>query len=252
LPGRRGEGPPGLTMSRHREGGRRTPGGPSAILLDFDHTLLDTDRFFWVDLRAAAVGCVIDPGEWETSYAEVWPTGYSLEKHLNVLARRGEVAGAAVAEMRRVLRESFGDLRAYLFADVEPFLRRLRAQRVPCFLVSFGDPAWQAYKVQGAGLSPFFQEIFFTGRVQAKAEVVGTLVGRFDRLVVVDNDPRELDRITADFPPVDTFWISRVPADALSGTDAELRERFREARGYATLPTQFPHRRCCTLDEVAL
>jgi len=114
------------------------------------------------------------------------------------------------------------------------------------------DPAWQTAKVTRAGLAPFFRDIFFTGRVQSKAEVVESLAGRFTRLTVVDNDPRELDLITARRAEVETFWISRVPPEALSGSDAALRERFREARNYATLPAEFPHRRVSTLDEVPL
>jgi phosphoglycolate phosphatase-like HAD superfamily hydrolase len=223
-----------------------------AFLVDFDHTLFDTDRFFWVDIRAAFARFAIDAVQWEAGYAEVWPTGYSLEKHLDVLAQKGEVTGAAVEAMRRMLDESFGDLRAYLFADVEPFLNRLQAEHIPCFLVSFGDPTWQATKVARTGLVPFFREIFFTGRVQSKAEVVESLTGRFTLLTVVDNDPRELDLIKACRPQVETFWMSRVPPEALAGGDAALRERFREARNYATLPAEFPHRRVSTLNEVPL
>jgi phosphoglycolate phosphatase-like HAD superfamily hydrolase len=224
----------------------------SAFVLDFDHTLFDTDRFFWVDLRAALAPWAIDAAQWEASYAEVWPTGYSLEKHLEVLARKGGVTDAAIAAMRRTIHESFGNLREYLFADVEPFLGRLQAAQIPCFLVSFGDPMWQATKVTRSGLVPFFREIFFTGRVQSKAEVVESLAGRFTQLTVVDNDPRELDLIKASRPHVETLWMSRVPPDALAGGDAALRERFREARNFATLPAEFPHRRVSTLDEVPL
>jgi hypothetical protein len=34
--------------------------------------------------------------------------------------------------------------------------------------------------------------------------------------------------------------------------DPETRERFREARAYATLSAEFPHHRCHTLSEVTL
>jgi hypothetical protein len=82
--------------------------------------------------------------------------------------------------------------------------------------------------------------------------VVESLAGRFTELTVVDNDPRELDLIKACRPQVGTFWVSRVPPDALVGGDAAQRERFREARNYATLPAEFPHRRISALDEVPL
>ena len=221
-----------------------------AFLLDFDHTLFDTDRFFWVDVRAAFARFAIDAKIWEESYGVVWPTGYSLDKHLEHLVRQGRVADSVAAELKGVLRERFADLRSYLFPDSEPFLKRLQREGVSCFLLSFGDPAWQAYKVTRARISGFFQEVFFTGREQAKAEVVEALAGRFARLDMVDNDPRELDRVKARLTQINTFWISRVPAEALESPDSAVRERFREARNYATLTPEFSHRRCTILDEV--
>ncbi|MCH7896046.1 MAG: HAD family hydrolase [Candidatus Methylomirabilales bacterium] len=226
--------------------------GGRAFLLDFDHTLFDTDRFFWVDVPAAFARFAIDPQVWEESYARVWPTGYSLEKHLEHLARGKAVGSSDVAAIQRVLREHFADLRGYLFADVEPFLKQLQEEKIPCFLLSFGDPAWQAYKVNGARIADFFQEVFTTRRERAKAEVVEALAKRFARLAVVDNDPRELDVIKARRPQVETFWITRVPPEALKSSDPEIQKRFREARNYATLPAEFPHHRCQSLEEVSL
>lgn len=225
--------------------------GGRVLILDFDHTLFDTDRFFWVDIRAAFARFEIDAGVWEESYMRVWPTGYSLEKHLEYLARGGKLDRSDRAAIQRVLLESFGDLRPYLFADVKPFLKRLQAEKIPCVLLSFGDPSWQAYKVHGARIADHFQEVFYAPGEHGKAEVVEALVERFTRLAVVDNDPRALDLIKARQPQIETFWISRVPPEVLETSDPEVRERFREARGYATLPARFGHHRCRTLDEVS-
>jgi FMN phosphatase YigB (HAD superfamily) len=224
----------------------------SAFVLDFDHTLFDTDRFFWVDIRAAVTRFGIDAKIWEESYGVVWPTGYSLDKHLGHLAREGRVTDSVVVQLKGVLRERFADLDSYLFPDSEPFLKRLQREKIACFLLSFGDPAWQAYKVTRARINGFFQEIFFTGRERTKVEVVEALAGRFAHIAMVDNDPRELDRVKSRLPQVDTFWITRVPVEALQSLDPEVRERFREARNFATLPAEFSHRRVSTLDEVPL
>jgi phosphoglycolate phosphatase-like HAD superfamily hydrolase len=240
-----------VTLSRFSGEGGGTD-GDRAFLLDFDHTLFDTDRFFWVDVRAAFSQFAIDATAWEESYARVWPRGYSLDKHCEHLARGGHVGASDVAAMERVLRERFADLRAYLFADVGPFLKQLRAMQIPCFLLSFGDPAWQAYKVGGARIADFFQEIFTTRQEQTKVDVIEAFAGRFARVGVVDNDPRELDRITDRCPHVETFWITRVSVEALASSDPEIRDRFREARHYATLSAEFPHHRCQSLDEVPL
>lgn len=230
-------------------GGMRNGG---AVLLDFDHTLFDTDRFFWIDIRAAFIQFGIDGGRWEESYARVWPDGYSLEKHLDYLTRQGQMTVSVKTAIQQVLRASFADLRSYLFTDVEPFFSRLQAAKIPCFLLSFGDASWQEYKVHGAGLAHFFEDVFYTPKVQAKVEGVEKVVGRFARIAVVDNDPRELDLIKARHPEIETFWITRVPRDALESVDSETRERFREARAYATLLAEFPHHRCHTLSEVTL
>ncbi len=224
----------------------------SACLLDFDHTLFDTDRFFWMDVRTAFAHFGVDGRQWEESYARVWPTGYSLEKHLDHLRREGQVDVSLERAIRRVLQERFVDLRPYLFTDVEPFLKRLQAEQIACFLLSFGDPSWQAYKVHGARIADFFQEVFYTPKEHAKVEVVERVVGRFPRLVVIDNDPRELDLIKARHPHIGTFWITRVPPEALNSVDAKVRERFREARGYATLSAEYGHQRCHSLSEVIL
>lgn len=225
--------------------------GTGAFLLDFDHTLFDTDRFFWIDIRAAFAQFGIDGPRWEESYVRVWPSGYSLEKHLDHLTREGQV-GVSVKAAQQVLRKQFSDLRAYLFPDVEPFLKKLQATRVPCFLLSFGDPVWQAYKVRGARIADYFHDVFYTSKAQTKVEVVEPLVARFAQLAVVDNDPGELDLIKARFPQIETFWITRVPPEVLQSCDAESRERFREARDYATISAAFDHHRCQTLSGVTL
>jgi phosphoglycolate phosphatase-like HAD superfamily hydrolase len=225
--------------------------GPGAFLLDFDHTLFDTDRFFWIDVRAAFARFGIDGDRWEESYARVWPSGYSLEKHLAYMAREGQ-GRVSAEEARRVLEEHFSDLRPYLFADAEPFLTRLQTVGIPCFLLSFGDPSWQMYKVHGARIAEFFQDVFYTSKEHAKVEVVEPVIRRFGRLAVVDNDPRELDLIKERYPQIETFWITRVPPDALERFDTDTRERFREARSYALLSPEFPHHQCQSLYEVFL
>ncbi len=131
--------------------------GGRAFLLDFDHTLFDTDRFFWVDVPAAFSRFAIDPKVWEESYARVWPTGYSLEKHLEHLAREGAVGSSDVVAIQRVLREHFADLRAYLFADVEPFLKQLQEEKIPCFLLSFGILPGRRTRSTGRGLLTSFK-----------------------------------------------------------------------------------------------
>jgi len=97
------------------------------LLLDFDHTLFDTDRFFWVDLKSAFARFGVPNDAWEKSYEAIWPLGYSLAKHLDELERLGVIAGQDIGRtMLATLEADFSDLRPYLFPDVPAFLKAAR------------------------------------------------------------------------------------------------------------------------------
>lgn len=239
-------------------GGRPDPlgamsGSDRPILLDFDHTLFDTDRFFWMDLRGAVARLGVDGGLWEATYEAVWPGGYSIERHVEALATHaswpppGQILDAFDAE--------FADLRGYLFPDVLPFLAAARKGGRRVILLSFGDPGWQAFKVKAAGLADCVHEVHTTAAEGAKARLAATLVGA-GPAAAVDNNPRELDAMRDRCPNLVTYRIERVPPDPggaqAGGGDDEGAYRFREARRYVNLPARHPHRLCRTLAEVSL
>src|SRR3972149_3425885 len=117
------------------------------ILLDFDHTLFDTDRFFWVDLKSA-----------------------------------------------------FSDLRPYLFPDVLEFLDAARYRGFELILLSFGDPAWQNYKVRASGLTPYFTQIAYTAKEAGKAALCAERALQYRELYAIDNNPANLDAMKASTP----------------------------------------------------
>ncbi|MFN3477135.1 MAG: HAD family hydrolase [Candidatus Methylomirabilales bacterium] len=223
-----------------------------AVLLDFDHTLFDTDRFFWVDLRKAIACFGIEEKAWEEAYEAVWPGGYSLERHLAALMKIKAGRRPSKEAILSALRNAFSDLRGYLYPDVVPFLEEAKRRGFDLYLLSFGDPSWQVYKVKASGVAPYFQEVFYPKREQTKAEAVGGIVDRYETIHAIDNDPRELDLMKISYPQLLTHWISRVPSGAVMIDDPETRYRFREARRYVGFPSQHPHHHVTTLAEVAL
>lgn len=217
------------------------------ILLDFDHTLFDTDRFFWVDLKAAFGRFGVSDDAWEKSYETIWPSGYSLAKHAEELGRLGAIASASVASaMHATLERAFSDLRPYLFPDVVEFLNAARHRAFDLILLSFGDPAWQSYKVQASGLIPYFAQIIYTPHEKGKAGMLVTLAPAYSELRAIDNNPADLDAMKASTPWLQTYLICRVEP---SGLEAD---RFREAARYLTIPSRLPHRQCRSLNEVLL
>lgn len=223
------------------------------ILLDFDHTLFDTDRFFWVDLKFVLARFDIPDDAWEKSYEAIWSSGYSLAKHLEELNRLGVIAGPSAAKaMREALESAFSDLRPYLFPDVLEFLNAARYRGFELILLSFGDPAWQSYKVRASGLTPYFTQIAYTANEAGKAALCAERALQYRELYAIDNNPADLDAMKASTPRLQTYLICRVEPSALEGADPLVRDRFREAARYLTIPSLLTHHRCYSLKEVSL
>ena len=236
-----------------REDGHLADRVRGGILLDFDHTLFDTDRFFWVDLKSAFARFGVPDDAWEKSYETIWPSGYSLVKHLDELARLGAITGPDIRKtMLAALDADFSDLRPYLFPDVPGFLKAACQRGFDLILLSFGDPAWQSYKVQASGIASLFREIVYTPKQQSKAELLDDLGSRYSALHTIDNNPADLDAMKARNTCLQTHLICRVETSWVEEADPKARDRFREAARYLTIPSRLPHHRCRSLDEVSL
>lgn len=215
--------------------------------MDFDHTLFDTDRFFWVDLKAAFAQFGVSVNAWEKSYEAIWPSGYSLTKHVGELRRLGAIASTSVASaMSATLDRTFSDLRPYVFSDVVEFLNAAHHRGFDLILLSFGDPAWQGYKVQASRLTPYFTQIAYTPYETGKPGILDMLAPAYAELYAIDNNPADLDAMKASIPRLQTYLICRVEPSTPAG------DRFREAARYLTIPSRLTHRQCRSLKEVAL
>ena len=154
--------------------------------------------------------------------------------------------------MLEALESAFSDLRPYLFPDVLGFLDAARYRGFDLILLSFGDAAWQRYKVQASGLAPYFQKIVYTPYEKGKAEILDELSVAYAEIYAIDNNPADLDAMKASTPRLQTYLICRVEPSAVEEADPSLRDRFREAASYLTIPCRLPHHRCYSLNEVSL
>jgi len=223
---------------------------PAAYFLDFDHTLFNTDEFFHVDVREAFLRLGIDATTWEQSYAAVWPTGYTLEKHAEEVLRRSG-SQLPLDEMKRILQNSFSDLSRYLFPDVLPFLQEAKTNSAGLYLLSFGDQAWQRYKASASRVRDYFDQMFFTVVEGGKARLVREQAERTAQdVVVVDNNPHELDLIKEAAPEIRTYCMNRVPDDLRFPTDELSGRKFLEARRYLDRTPRHRHLACRSLDSV--
>jgi methionine salvage enolase-phosphatase E1 len=166
------------------------------------------------------------------------------------MCRQSGRPAATLEEMQRILRASFADLRRYLFPDVVPFLDRARRKGVGLYLLSFGNPEWQRYKLLGACIDRYFDGIFFTGQEGGKGAVILEHVGGGEQTLVIDNNPSELDVIRSVVPTATTYCINRVPENVIIPPDDMSRLKFLEARSYLDRPWRHQHVACRTLDEI--
>ena len=220
------------------------------IFLDFDHTLFNTDEFFHVDVRNAFRNFGVDTLLWEKALFKVLPTGYTLEKHI-AEAEKQSGAKLPIVEMKAVLNKNFSDLRKYLFPDVKSFLTKARKSGA-LYLLSFGDPGWQEYKINGSGISDSFDDIFFTAKEGTKADAIIEHSIDFTQTIMVDNNPAELDAIKDKAPGVKTYCINRVPGEIRNPQSELARLKFLEARKYLDKLYIHKHIPCRTLDEIIL
>lgn len=214
--------------------------------LDFDHTLFNTDQFFRVELPIVLARFEIDQKIWKETYAELLPLGYSLERHLDVLSEKLNLPSE---EIQKAMKEHFQNGERFVFQDVKPFFQQAKSQYIPLYLLSFGLPEWQQYKLSLSGLAPFFEDIFITEKEGNKKEIIGRYAEK-GAVLMVDNNAKELDSIKKAHPEVVTYWINRVPEALRLPKNKADEAAFEGARKYLDYTPMYQHISCQSLLEV--
>src|SRR3989338_4928681 len=226
-------------MTAHNRRIRKMRGRRRIIGLDFDHCCFDTDWFFHGEVRELFAQFEVTDELWHETYQTVFPNGYTLERHMTELERRCPFI-LPTQEITPIIRETFTDLSKFLFHDVIPTLQYLRdffSARI--ILFSFGNPAWQAYKVHASGINELLDEKNFTKEQNMKFHLLQELTSGDDEIYMIDNNPRELDAIKRMMPQVQTFCINRVPENLDTG---EAPWKFHDAKRYLNIEPQSKHK----------
>lgn len=217
--------------------------------LDFDHTLFNTDEFFHVDVRNAFLGFGISVGLWEEAYFEVLKTAYTLDKHVEGVSRRSGKS-MDIDGMKEILTNRFSDLRKYLFSDAIRFLNEMKGLGFSMNLLSFGNESWQSYKIIASGIRHYFDQEFFTAEEGLKANVVVGRSANHDRILMIDNNPAELDLVKDSLRRVETWCIDRVPESFVRPVDELSRLKYLDARKYVGMNCRHNHNPCENLDSI--
>lgn len=226
--------------------------GAAAVLLDFDHTVFDTDRFFWVALRAELAKAGIDGRLWEETYERVWPGGYTLMKHLKAVAAAAGVRASRDAALKGAALNLLTRAPEWVYPDVAPFLKKCEKAGMDRYLLTFGAPSWQRQKISASRLQPLFNEVLFAGTEAEKRAWAQRIAAEAGTLLFVDNDPRFLDEVARIVPSAKTCWISRIPPSLRANGNTAPPDEYREALTYATMMPVREHVRIGSLREIRL
>lgn len=221
----------------------------TAIFIDFDHTISDTDMFFHIDVRNAILNAGIIREIWDSTYMDILPRGYTLQKHVDALCAHSRIS-VSFPELWQTVESIVHHYPQYVFPDVKTFLARAKKHAIPVFLLSFGNPEWQKLKVRASGLEKTFHECLFTETEGKKSDRIVSKIGRFKKIIMIDNSPAELDAIKNCLPAVETYLITRVPYDQETYETENEEMRWLEARKHLVVSPTRGHIRCLSLDNV--
>ena len=133
------------------------------IIIDFDDTLFNTHKFKKDRLEALKDVGVSEEVYWET-YLKARNSNdglftYSNERHANVL----EASGFEKEKVLEALEKTTSGLalKNTLSTGAESMLKEFKQKFSTVILLSLGDPAFQELKTKGAGISEYFERIFF-------------------------------------------------------------------------------------------
>lgn len=218
------------------------------VYVDFDHTVFDTDLFFWGDLRSFLNQRGISDHLLEETYFQVQANCYTLRKHLEAMLRKQDRIDDIMADFD----QEFSDLSKYLFPDALAFLDQVRCDKnIVLKLLSFGSPNWQRLKVERSGIEKYFKRMIFTDRENSKYKSILSHHYRKNRVVIVDNSPVELDKIKKWIPKANTLLLfPRHPTILFLQKEVVNGYLFRESRKYVFTKPQMEHRKIYSLAEV--
>ncbi|MGH8104123.1 MAG: HAD family hydrolase [bacterium] len=230
----------------------KAPRPNPAIVLDFDHTVFDTDRFFWVALRDLLPRFGVDERLWEKTYEQVWPRGYTLSRHINVIRKETALPSPQWARLQQEARRLMARARQFLYPDVMQFLKRCKAKKVPCHLITFGARPWQREKIALCGIRPFVSQVHYAPSREAKVKAAVAVARKHQPTVAIDNDPAFLDEVKQRAPDAKTYLIARISKrDEARAIESELYE-YREVFRYLNVPSRRHHRRIRSLDQAPI
>jgi len=167
------------------------------VFIDLDDTLIKTVEI----KRAISDICILlgyNPSEVQLAYSAT-REDYTIERHLQTLkAQTGRgYNGAMYEELVNGLKSR---LKAFLFDETISLLESIDRRQYDVYIFTFGNPEFQDWKIEGCGLSYYFDEEH-TLKIthEGKADELRGIIDDSETFIIVDDKQRELDTAKAIF-----------------------------------------------------
>ena len=171
------------------------------FIIDFDDTLLDTQKFKRERMKALLSLGVSEEIYWnsysEARYDDENISTYCDKRHADVLHYK---YGFVKEEVLDKLDEVNKKMSEILFSEAFNFLEKLKQTGNSLVLLSLGEPSFQEFKVKLSGVDKYFDRLFFVD--DTKEHVIGELLEKTkDKNVwFIDNEIRQVHNMHKIYP----------------------------------------------------
>lgn len=173
------------------------------IFIDFDDTLFDRGRFV-PDLFGIIEKFGFTDDEIISSYQMVYHDGYDgVWAHMKFLHDKVRPFDLSLAETK--MKEFLDRTSSYLFPEAMSFLQGINKNFFDIQLLTVGGINFQKMKIEGAGISKFFDYCNYT--TKNKAATLNSLVSTDDFFILVEDKDREIKEVNKKFPYAMTIQV---------------------------------------------
>ena len=175
-----------------------------SLIIEFDRTIYDTNQ-----LKNSLANALTPFGLTPVDFWRTYPQArvrsketqrpyYGLTQHVDLLT---DYLNCSPETALKQLDEVLINGRRFLFPDALDFLNRMVSLNVKMTLISYGVPEFIRKKVSGAGVEPFFNEIFYTEEPRLST-VQKLLRGDESRIFLISDKVNEMKELSVRLPQI--------------------------------------------------
>lgn len=175
------------------------------IILDFDYTLFDANVF-----KQATIDKLADLDITKYIYYQTYEQirnkpddEYLPLEHCKLM---GQLSGVNFKKIQNKYDEVISNSRQFLYPDVIEFLDKLTKQKIPLYLLTFGNPIFQKQKVEASGIAHYFKKTIYTSKDKYS---VADKIPSANHATFINDNPHEIQPLQTRFPKAKFIQIKR-------------------------------------------